>query len=110
MGTINCYEEDIFFIFNTRSVSAFGHIIPHIQAEKVPFSAWEIIVAYLKLGSSHVIPLGFDHILFIISPRVKNLAYRIGFFIWLGTWNGFCPIHKGDRITSKLFFRRTGIF
>lgn len=75
-----------FFLFLMLvSLSTFGHIIPHIQTESVPFSVWQIIVAYLKLGFSHVIPLGFDHILFILgifflNANVKSVIIQCSVF------------------------------
>lgn len=45
----------------------------------------EVVKNYLELGFLHIIPLGFDHILFVIglfllSPRLKELLWQISAF------------------------------
>ena len=45
----------------------------------------EIIIQYLKLGFAHVIPLGFDHILFIVtlfflSSKIKSIVIQCSVF------------------------------
>ena len=47
--------------------------------------AFEVILQYLKLGFSHVIPLGFDHILFILtlfflSSKMKTVVLQCSVF------------------------------
>lgn len=47
--------------------------------------AFEVVFQYLKLGFSHVIPLGFDHILFILtlfflSSKIKTVVLQCSVF------------------------------
>jgi HupE / UreJ protein len=55
---------------------SFGHVIPKIETEIVPLSGFELFWAYLQLGFVHVIPKGFDHILFIIGIFLVNNAWK----------------------------------
>jgi hypothetical protein len=55
---------------------SFGHVIPKIETEIVPLSGFELFWAYLQLGFVHVIPNGFDHILFIIGIFLLNNSWK----------------------------------
>lgn len=61
-----------FFLYN----NLLAHPLPHIQTENIPLSATEIFLEYLKLGFSHVIPSGTDHILFILGIFFLNSNFK----------------------------------
>ena len=47
--------------------------------------AWEVFVQYLGVGYEHILPLGLDHILFVIglfllSPRARPLLWQVTAF------------------------------
>ena len=65
----------LFLLFGT---SVFAHTINY-ALEKAPVS--EVIWYYLKLGFAHIIPQGFDHILFVaglclLSTKVKTIIWQ----------------------------------
>jgi len=48
-------------------------------------TVWDVIGLYLKLGYQHILPLGLDHILFVLalffaSSRLKPLVWQISAF------------------------------
>ena len=59
-------------------------------SEPIPFkgieqSGWEIFVTYLEVGFTHIVPLGLDHILFVIglfllSTRLSPLLWQVTSF------------------------------
>ena len=55
---------------------SYSHVIPKIETEIVPLSALELFWEYLQLGFLHVIPKGFDHILFIFGILLLNNSWR----------------------------------
>lgn len=60
------------------AVSCFAHTLDYDFSK---MSGTDIGLAYLKLGYQHIIPLGVDHILFIISiyllsPNLKNVIWQ----------------------------------
>jgi hydrogenase/urease accessory protein HupE len=55
---------------------SYSHVIPKIETEIVPLSALELFWEYLQLGFLHVIPKGFDHILFILGILLLNNSWR----------------------------------
>lgn len=69
----------------------FAHIIP-VELERMPVG--EAIYFYLGLGFKHIIPFGFDHILFILSlfllsPKLKTVliqatAFTVAHSVTLG--------------------------
>ncbi len=73
------------------SSSLFAH---DVVGELENMSRTETAVLYLKLGYKHILPLGFDHILFILSlcllsPRLKpvlwqSLAFTLAHSVTLG--------------------------
>src|SRR3982750_3161332 len=68
----------LFFILIVCSGSAWAHTI-NLAMEKAPFG--EVVWFYLKLGVAHIIPQGFDHILFItalclLSNQLKNILWQ----------------------------------
>jgi hypothetical protein len=71
--------------------SAFGHVV---VGELETMSKTDTAVLYLKLGYKHILPLGFDHILFVLglfllSAKLKSvlwqsLAFTIAHSVTLG--------------------------
>lgn len=60
------------------TLPAAAHVI---DADLSKLSRTEIFWTYIKLGFTHILPLGFDHILFIISlyilePRLKPVLWQ----------------------------------
>ena len=60
------------------ALPAAGHVL---NTDLTKLSRTEIFWTYLQLGFTHIIPLGFDHILFIISlyilePRLKPVLWQ----------------------------------
>jgi hypothetical protein len=87
----------LFSIFLTPS--AFAHVLPY---ELSKFSKTGISWIYLKLGYTHILPYGFDHILFVLgifflNPKIKPVlwqatAFTIAHSITLGL--AMCGIIK----------------
>lgn len=79
------------FLFVFMVSGTFAHTS---TAQLANLSRTDAILIYLKLGFTHIIPLGFDHILFIISlfllnPKLKPIllqatAFTIAHTITLG--------------------------
>lgn len=70
------------FIFFGLTSSLFAHPLD-VDLQKI--STAEVGWVYLKLGFTHIIPLGFDHILFVtglflLSPKLKPLLSQITSF------------------------------
>lgn len=58
---------------------------PSTSADGRPQSRIEIALRYLVLGFEHILPLGLDHILFVLglfllSPRLKPLLWQVSAF------------------------------
>ncbi|PJJ54698.1 HupE/UreJ protein [Hymenobacter chitinivorans DSM 11115] len=64
-----------------------GLLLPHLAAAHVldvdvsKLSRTDIISTYLKLGYTHILPLGLDHILFVLSlyflePRLRAVLWQ----------------------------------
>jgi len=56
-----------------------------LQGEQVPTSAVVVAARYLRLGFTHILPLGLDHILFVLglyllSTRVRPLLVQVTAF------------------------------
>jgi hypothetical protein len=56
--------------------SAIGHVLPKIETTIVPLSNVELISAYIQMGFLHVIPLGFDHVLFILGIFLLHTHWK----------------------------------
>ena len=72
------FKTALFIIFLLVCTPVFAHTINY-ALEKAP--AGEIIWYYLKLGFAHIIPQGFDHILFIaglclLSTKIKTIIWQ----------------------------------
>lgn len=68
----------VLFLLLARTTNLFAHTINY-ALEKAPTQ--HVISYYLKLGFTHIIPEGFDHILFIVglcllSNRVKSILWQ----------------------------------
>jgi len=66
----------ILAIFVTQNI--FAHVV---VGELEKMSTADAALLYLKLGYQHIIPLGFDHILFVLSlfllsPKLKPLLFQ----------------------------------
>jgi hypothetical protein len=60
------------------SVPSFCHVV---VGELEKMSKTETAVAYIKLGFQHILPLGLDHILFVVSlfllsPKLKSIIWQ----------------------------------
>jgi len=60
------------------STAAFAHTINY-QLEKAPTG--DVVLFYLKLGITHIVPEGFDHILFVVglcllSTKIKTILWQ----------------------------------
>ena len=56
-----------------------------LKSEIVPMTRAQVVQTYLKLGYTHILPKGLDHILFVIglfllSPRFKTLLLQVTAF------------------------------
>lgn len=61
-------------------LSAYAHTINY-SLEKAPTD--EVILFYLKLGFTHIIPEGFDHILFVVGLCL--LSNKVKVILWQAT-------------------------
>jgi len=66
------------FVFFILRQSAFAHVVVQ-ELEKM--SGSDAAGVYLKLGYTHILPLGLDHILFVLSlfllsPKLKPLLWQ----------------------------------
>ncbi len=79
--SINLFPFIFFFFFLLiASTLAFGHTINY-ALEKAPTG--NVIWFYLKLGYKHIIPEGFDHILFVAGLCL--LSNKIKIIFWQAT-------------------------
>ncbi len=74
------YRKLFAFLLFLIPVSSFGHTINYVL-EKAPVN--DVVWFYFKMGVSHIIPLGFDHILFVISLCLLNT--KIKTILWQAT-------------------------
>src|SRR5258708_40031670 len=58
------YKPFLFIICFALPLASFGHTINYVL-ERAPVN--EVVWFYFKLGITHIVPLGYDHILFVIS-------------------------------------------
>ena len=63
----------IFFILTGICMSASAHIIPY-DLDKM--ESGQVFWKYLRLGYTHIIPLGIDHILFILCVFFLNSSVK----------------------------------
>ena len=74
------YKPFLAVIFLTLPLCTFGHTINY-ALEKAPVN--DVVWYYFKLGISHIVPYGFDHILFIISLCLLNTRFTT--ILWQAT-------------------------
>ena len=74
------YRPFFIFILLALPVSTLGHTINY-ALEKAPVN--DVVWYYFKLGISHIVPYGFDHILFIISLCLLNTKFTT--ILWQAT-------------------------
>ena len=70
----------ILFLLLLNASSLFAHTINY-ALEKAP--AGDVVLYYLKLGFTHIIPEGFDHILFVTGLCL--LSNKIKVILWQAT-------------------------
>lgn len=68
----------LLFFLLLASQSVFAHAI-NIRLENAPVN--DVVMFYLKLGYKHILPDGFDHILFVVglcllSTRIKTILWQ----------------------------------
>ncbi len=73
-----CPRAVVILIFLLFSQPAWAHVIVR-ELEKM--SGANAALVYLELGYTHILPLGFDHILFVLSlfllsPRLKPVLWQ----------------------------------
>jgi len=78
----NRYWPFIFILFSLLLYSSFvsAHTINYVL-EKAP--AGDVVWYYLKLGYKHILPRGFDHILFVVGLCL--LSNKIKVILWQAT-------------------------
>src|SRR5664279_1214274 len=74
------YKPLFFIICFGLPLASFGHTINYVL-EKAPVN--DVVWFYLKLGVTHLVPLGFDHILFVISLCLLNTKFKT--ILWQAT-------------------------
>jgi hypothetical protein len=70
----------IALIFILSSTDVFAHTVNYVL-EKAPTN--DVIWYYLKLGYSHILPNGFDHILFVVGLCL--LSNKVKVILWQAT-------------------------
>ena len=68
------------FVLLALPLGTFAHTINY-ALEKAPVN--DVVWYYLKLGISHIVPYGFDHILFVISLCLLNTKFKT--ILWQAT-------------------------
>ena len=74
------YKPFIAFILLALPLCTFGHTINY-ALEKAPVN--DVVWYYFKLGISHIVPYGLDHILFVISLCLLNTKFTT--ILWQAT-------------------------
>ena len=74
------YKPFLFLVCFALPFASFGHTINY-TLEKAPVN--DVVWFYLKLGVTHIVPLGFDHILFVISLCLLNTRFKT--ILWQAT-------------------------
>ena len=74
------YKPFLFIICFALPLASFGHTINYVL-ERAPVN--EVVWFYFKMGITHIVPLGYDHILFIISLCLLNSKFKT--ILWQAT-------------------------
>ena len=78
----NYLRTGLIVLFVLFGFTAFAHTINYALAKS---PAGEVVWYYLKLGFQHIIPQGFDHILFVaglclLSTKIKTIIWQVTAF------------------------------
>ncbi|MDQ2719914.1 MAG: HupE/UreJ family protein [Bacteroidota bacterium] len=76
------YKPFLAFICVALPLSTLGHTINYVL-EKAPVN--DVVWFYFKMGVEHIVPLGYDHILFVISlcllnSKIKTILWQASAF------------------------------
>jgi hypothetical protein len=76
------YQYFLAFLCMALPLSTWGHTINY-ALEKAPVN--DVVWFYFKMGVAHIVPLGYDHILFVISlcllnSKVKTILWQASAF------------------------------
>lgn len=74
------YKPFIIFILLAFPMCTFAHTINY-ALEKAPVN--DVVWFYFKMGVAHIVPLGYDHILFVISLCLLNTKFKT--ILWQAT-------------------------
>lgn len=74
------YKSFFVFLLLVVPFSTFAHTINYVL-ERAPVN--DVVWFYFKMGVQHIIPLGYDHILFVISLCLLNTKIRT--ILWQAT-------------------------
>jgi hypothetical protein len=74
------YKPFLAFIFISLPLCTLGHTINYVL-EKAPVN--DVVWYYFKLGISHIVPYGLDHILFVASLCLLNTKFKT--ILWQAT-------------------------
>lgn len=82
-GALAVWESGLALVVEGSPVAAEGSM-PSV-AQETGETIFEVFENYLELGFVHIVPRGFDHILFVIglfllSPRLKALLWQVSAF------------------------------
>jgi hypothetical protein len=80
-----------FFVLKLRSEGRAGAVTEWVESGKssapfpldravVPLTRWEIVTLYLRLGYTHILPRGLDHVLFVLG--IFLLAVNLRPVLW----------------------------
>lgn len=85
MNKINILKNKYFFIFIGLFIllTLSQTLSAHTTTDLSKFSRTDVALIYLKLGFTHIIPLGIDHILFVLSLFFLNPKLKV--VIWQAT-------------------------
>lgn len=75
----NC-KHFLFIIFCISPLASLSHTINY-ALEKAPVN--DVVWFYFKMGITHIVPLGYDHILFVVSLCLLNTKIRT--ILWQAT-------------------------
>src|ERR1019366_4437883 len=74
------FKPFLFIICFPLPLASFGHTINY-ALEKAPVN--DVVWFYFKIGITHIVPLGYDHILFVISLCLLNIKFKT--ILWQAT-------------------------
>ena len=99
----------ILFLFS--GYNSWGHTVNY-ALEKAPTG--DVVWYYFKLGVQHIIPLGLDHILFIVGLCSLGLPGLSGFVaemtIFMGSWENADTFHRVATIVACMSIVVTAVY